>query len=335
MNQLMERRGLWFVLSAMLMLPAIVYMVWSLLMQGTLLPLSIDYTGGTVWEMRFGQPVTPAAVRQVFVDAGFMDTTVFHVTDEQTVQAKFKNVDDPARQKLIEQLTTTLGAFEERSYRSVGPIMGVEVSQAAVFAIALASLLILFYIAFAFRQLANPFRYGVCAVVALLHDILVTLSFFCIMHVLAGWEIDALFLTAILTVIGYSVSDTIVVFDRIRENLRRYRDESFNQIANRSIVETAMRSLATHVTTVLTLVAILTLGGPTLQPFIGTLLVGITAGTFSSIFNATALLVAWEEGSLFHHKQAASAFTKKALSTGMICLCLIEPDALVTQLAAF
>jgi preprotein translocase subunit SecF len=162
--------------------------------------------------------------------------------------------------------------------------------------------LILLYIALAFRQVAHPFRFGVCAVIALVHDVLVVISFICVMNLIAGWEIDALFLTATLTVIGFSVNDTIVVFDRLRENFRRYKGESLNMLVNRSIMETVGRSIATNITTLLPLTAILVMGGPTLRTFIATLVVGIISGTFSSIFNASALLVAWDEGSLLHRE---------------------------------
>jgi len=172
--------------------------------------------------------------------------------------------------------------------------------------VAVASVLILIYMAFAFRQVSHPVRFGVCAVIALVHDVLVTISFVCIMNLIAGWEIDALFLTAILTVIGYSVNDTIVVFDRIRENYKRYRNDSLSVIANRSIVETAQRSLGTGMTSLLTLVAILFLGGATLQQFVATLILGILSGTYSSVFNATALLVAWEEKSILHSEPTAA-----------------------------
>ena len=143
--------------------------------------------------------------------------------------------------------------------------------------------------------------------IALVHDVLVTLSFVSIMNLVAGWEIDALFLTAILTVIGYSVSDTVVVFDRIRDNYRRRRSEPFISIVNRSIIETIQRSLGTGMTTLLSLVAILVLGGPTLQQFASILVVGIVSGTFSSICNASALLVAWDERSFFHTESATVA----------------------------
>ncbi|MFN8439881.1 MAG: protein translocase subunit SecF [Caldilineaceae bacterium] len=295
---LMQKRGLWFLLSVIVMLPGVVYMLWAVFTGRPVLPLSIDYTGGTVWELRFQQDIVPADVRQVFVDAGDSDTIVYTVNNNQTAEVKLKTINNDQKQDLLSKLTAKFGKVEELSYRSVGPAIGGEVSRSAFIAVAVASLLILLYLAFAFRQVSHPFRYGICAVIALVHDVLVTISFVCIMHLVAGWEIDALFLTAILTVVGYSVSDTVVVFDRIRENLRRSRGESFTTISNRSIIETLARSIGTAVTTLLTLVAILLLGGSTLQQFVATLIVGVTSGVYSSIFNATALLVAWDEGSI-------------------------------------
>lgn len=309
MYRLMERRGIYFVISILLMLPGLIYMPWSLATTGSLLPLSIDYTGGTLWEVRFDEAVEPAEVRQVFVDAGFPDTTAFTVGNDRTVEVKFKTIGADEKATLVTSLTERFGAFEELSYRTIGPAIGTEISRAAILAVAVASVLILLYIALAFRQVAHPFRFGTCAVIALVHDVLVILSFICVMHWIDGWEIDALFLTATLTVIGYSVSDTIVVFDRVRENFRRYRGDPLNTVVNRSIIETAQRSLATHVTTLLPLTAILVLGGPTLRVFIATLLVGIVSGTFSSIFNASALLVAWDEGSLLHHEDMSEPST--------------------------
>ena len=185
--------------------------------------------------------------------------------------------------------------------------MGGEVSRAAILAVAVAALLILLYLAWSFRQVPHPLRYGTCAVIALVHDVLVTISFITVMYLIAGWEVDALFLTAILTVIGYSVSDSIVVFDRIRENLRRHRSESFATIANRSIIETASRSLGTQIATLLTMISILMLGGPTLQKFVATMIIGIVSGTYSSIFNAAALLVAWDEGKWLHRNGNSKA----------------------------
>jgi preprotein translocase subunit SecF len=307
MFKIVERRGTWFAISSLAILPGIIYMIWSLVTTGQPLPLSIDYTGGTLWEMRFEQAVQPATVRQVFVDADHSDASVFNVEDERTVQAKLKNIDSAQKEELVAQLREKVGPFEELSYRSIGPSIGTEVSRAAGAAVAVAAGLVLLYIAFAFRQVSHPFRFGTCAVVALLHDVLVTISFLCIMNLLFGWEIDALFLTAILTVIGYSVNDTIVIFDRIRENFKRHRGEATATLANRSIVETAQRSLATQTTALLALVAILALGGPTVRQFMATLVVGITSGMYSSIFCAAALLVGWDEGSLLHREKAVAS----------------------------
>src|SRR5262245_44413174 len=146
MFRLMERRGIYFAISIAIMLPGIIYMIWSLATKGVLLPLSIDYTGGTLWEMRFAQTVEPTDVRQVFVDAGYSDTSVFNVSDDRTVEAKLKTIEAPEKQALVASLTQKFGAFEELSYRSLGPTIGGEVSRAAILAIAIASVLILLYI---------------------------------------------------------------------------------------------------------------------------------------------------------------------------------------------
>lgn len=298
MYRLVERRPLWFLLSLVGILPGVLFMLWNLTSSGALLPLSIDYTGGTQWEMRFNAPVAPTEVGSVFVDAGYTDTKAFLVDDDRTVQVKFKNIDISQKEVIGQAIVQRFGEFDERLYRSIGPAIGGEVSRAALLAVIAASILILAYIAFAFREISHPFRYGVAAIVALIHDVLITVSFLSIMNLVAGWELDALFLTATLTVIGFSVNDTIVIFDRIRENLRRYRGEPLATVANRSIIETAQRSIATQVTALLVLAAILIYGGFTLRIFMATLIVGLISGTYSSIFTATPLVVAWEEGSL-------------------------------------
>lgn len=296
---IVEKRKIWFLISLILILPSLLFMVWSGATRGEILPLSIDYTGGSVWEIGFSQAVQPAAVRQVFVDAGYGDTTVFTVNNDSTAQIKFKPVDAAEKERLRLLLEEKFGESQELTYRSLGPAVGREVSQAAWVALVAASLLILLYIAWAFRSVPHPFRYGVAAVVALVHDVLVSLSFLSFMNLVAGWELDALTLTAVLTVIGYSVNDTVVIFDRLRENIHRYRNESLAVVANRSIIETATRSIGTQITVFLIVVAILVLGGATLQQFVATMLVGFISGMYSSIFTAAPILVAWDERSLF------------------------------------
>jgi len=312
MIQIVEKRRLWFTISLIVIAPLFIYMIWAAATGHPLLPLSIDYTGGTVWEVRFNQAVQPGAVRQVFVDAGFTDTTVFTIGDDQTVQVNSKPVTADQKEELKAGLTTAIGEFEERSYRSLGPVLGEETSRAAILAVAVASLLIMLYIAWAFRQVPHPFRYGAAAIVALVHDVLVVLAFVCVMNWIAGWELDALTLTAVLTVIGFSVNDTVVVFDRIRENLRRYRGESFDTIANRSLLETAVRSIGTQVTALLVLVALMVLGGATLQQFTATLIAGFASGMYSSIFNATPLLAAWDEHKIFHSSKSEDSASSRA-----------------------
>lgn len=309
MYDIVGRRPLWYVVTLILIVPGIVFMIWSMFTYGTLLPLNIDYTGGTLWELRFDQPVEPGAVRQLFVENGYTSADAYTVGDDQTVQVKFANIDIAAKEDLTAALTSAFGAFEERSYRSIGPTIGGEVSRAALGAVVISSVGILIYIAWAFRQVAHAFRYGTCAIIALVHDVLVTVTFVGIMHWVAGWEVDALFLTAILTVIGFSVNDTIVIFDRIRENLRRHRGEDFATIANRSILETLNRSLATQFTVFLVMVALLLFGGGSIRQFMSTMFVGMVSGAYSTIFIATPLLVAWEERSLLGHSRKSRAVT--------------------------
>lgn len=309
MYDIVGRRPLWYVVTLILIVPGIVFMIWSMFTYGTLLPLNIDYTGGTLWELRFDQPVEPGAVRQLFVENGYTSADAYTVGDDQTIQVKFANIDIAAKEDLTAALTSAFGAFEERSYRSIGPTIGGEVSRAALGAVVISSVGILIYIAWAFRQVAHAFRYGTCAIIALVHDVLVTVTFVGIMHWVAGWEVDALFLTAILTVIGFSVNDTIVIFDRIRENLRRHRGEDFATIANRSILETLNRSLATQFTVFLVMVALLLFGGGSIRQFMSTMFVGMVSGAYSTIFIATPLLVAWEERSLLGHSRKSRAVT--------------------------
>jgi preprotein translocase SecF subunit len=190
-----------------------------------------------------------------------------------------------------------LGVFDpgqEIQYSTVGPVVGQEVTNNAVFAVALASLGILLYLWFAFRRVVGAWRYGTAAVIALLHDALVVVGIFAILGKLFNIEIDALFVTAMLTVIGFSVHDTIVVFDRIRENQLRRRFDTFDKVVNYSLLQTLARSITTSLTVVFTLFALYAFGGVTIKNFVLALLIGIISGTYSSIFNASLFLVAWE-----------------------------------------
>ncbi|MGD8464275.1 MAG: protein translocase subunit SecF [Anaerolineae bacterium] len=307
MFTIVEKRHWYFLLSALIIIPGLVAMVYSIATYGSPIRLGIDFTGGALLELRFEQPVQPAEVRDVFVNSGFSGTTVQTTTDDQTVLVRTKQMEAETRVQVLDDLTGAFGPVEELRFESVGPAVGAEVTRAAAIAVAVAALFILLFIIFAFRRVPNAFRYGVCAIAAMIHDILVTVGLFSLASLFLGWEADALFLTAILTVIGFSVQDTIVVFDRIRENIARRRGEPFEMIANRSLLETLHRSLATQLNAIFVLIALVLFGGATMKQFVAILLVGLLSGTYSSIFNAVPLLVAWQTRRLVGRPSKATA----------------------------
>jgi preprotein translocase SecF subunit len=180
---------------------------------------------------------------------------------------------------------------------TVDPTVGAEVTRTAGLAVLAAAVAVLLFIWYSFRRIPHAFRYGVASIVAMMVNVVVTLGFYTLMGILQGWEVNALFLTALLTVIGFSVQDVIVVFDRIRENIPRHRGEPFELIVNRSVMETVHRSLATQLNAMFVMIAILLFGGASIKPFIATMLVGMVSETFTSLCVAVPILVVWEERS--------------------------------------
>ncbi len=298
MFNIVERRHWFFLLSAVIIIPGLVAMIYSFATVGTPVKLSIDFTGGALLELRFEAPVQPAEIRAALAEDGFPGSTVQTTIDDQTILARTKPMQQEEKTAIMQGLRDTYGAVEELRFESVGPAVGAEVTRAAGIAVGVAALFILAFVIFAFRKVPKAFRYGLCAIAAMIHDILVTVGLFSLAGLMLNWEADALFLTAILTVIGFSVQDTIVVFDRIRENIPKRRGESFETIVNRSLLETIHRSLATQLNAIFVLIAILFFGGATMKQFVAVLLVGLLSGTYSSIFNAVPLLVVWETGRL-------------------------------------
>jgi preprotein translocase SecF subunit len=308
MFHIVENRRWYFLLSAIVIIPGLVAMIYSLATFGAPFRMGIDFTGGSLWELGFSQPMLPGDVRAVFADAGFPDTLATTVgADGRNVEVRLKPLTETDRVNVMGALKAKFPDVTEVQFVSVGPTIGREVTQAATLAVVAASLAILTFLVIAFRRAPHPARFGVTAIVAMLHDLLVTLGAFSMLSLALGWEADSLFLTAVLTVIGFSVQDTIVVFDRIRENLSKYRGEPLRRTVDRSLLETLHRSLAIHLTALFVMVALLIFGGATIKPFIAMLLIGVTTGTYSSIFNAAQLLVAWEERDLLGTKTAAAA----------------------------
>lgn len=286
----MSKKWWYFIFSLLIMVPGLIVLG----IDG--LRLGIDFIGGTVLEYKFEKSLDRDELEKTIQKIG----TVSSITPSSgaTYIIKLKPQDITKIAEIRKILQKDYGQVEEIRSESVGPIIGGETTRNALIAIVLSSVMIVLYLSLAFRKVPKPassFRFGITAVVALFHDVLVVLGIFAILGRFYHVELDVLFITALLTIIGFSVHDTIVVFDRIRENLQKHLSKKFIEVANLAVVETLARSLNTSLTVVFVLLATLLFGGESIRWFIVALLVGIVSGTYSSIFNATALLVLWEE----------------------------------------
>lgn len=292
---IIRHRGVFFILSALLSIAAI----GSLFVYG--LNIGTDFTGGSLVQMRYEgvRPEAGALIRNL-EDAGFSGFSV-RESGENSYTLRAATLTDEQRENLPAIFSYQNGTAFVEHLSEVGPTIGTELRNKAYVALGLVMLCILFFIAFAFRKVSKPISswvYGLIALVTLAFDLLIPLGTFAVFGHLWGAQVDTLFVTAILTILGYSVHDTIVVFDRTRENLRineeKGRKEDFADTAGRSLNQTFVRSMNTSVTTLISLVALYLIGPESTQDFALTLLVGVVAGTYSSIFLATPLLVAVE-----------------------------------------
>ena len=302
MFNIIEKRRWFFRLSALIIVPGLAIMIYSTIATGAPFRLSIDFLGGSIYELRFeAAGATEDKLRAVFAAVGDDSIIVQRIGAESdyrwSVRAGFH--DAGATNDILARLGE-LSPLDRGSFRveTVSATIGQEVTRSALAAVAVAALVITGFIVIAFRQVPNAIRYGVCAIAAMIHDILAVMGAMSLMGLLFGWEIDALFLTAVLTVVGFSVQDSIVVFDRIRENIPKHLGEPYETIVNRSIWETIHRSLATQLNAFFIMAAILLFGGETVKQFIAILFIGLLSGTYSSIFTAAPLLVAWQKGEI-------------------------------------
>jgi preprotein translocase SecF subunit len=294
-----QHRRIYFLISGVLISVGVIAMIVSTILTGSPFQIGVDFQSGTRFEIQFTESVTEDEIRAVYNASGVANPAVTSLQGEglenawqvrtAALSTDEVNVIEVALAEQVAPLVPDAVRVE-----SVSATVAAEVVRAAFFAVLVSAVIVLGYIMFAFRQMSHPFRYGASAVIAMVHDLIIIFGFISIAGLLFGWEIDALFLTAALTVAGFSLQDTIVVFDRIRENSKRNPREDFDSLVNRSVQETIHRSLVTQLNAMFVLVALLLFGGASIRHFIAVLFVGLLSGTYSSIFNAVPVLAVWE-----------------------------------------
>ena len=289
MLNIIGKRKIWYATSAVLFAASILaVMIWGL-------NFGIDFTGGTLYEIKWANAVPDnAAIAAAISKADHLEVVVQQAGETNTLM-RLPNVTEEVHQNIAKELLK-LGVFEELSFETVGPTVGQELKQRSITALIIVLLAIIAYISFTFRKVSKPvasWRYGIVAVVALFHDVIIPVGIFAALGHFLDVKIDILFVTAVLTVLGFSVHDTIVVFDRIRENLTRRPEKTFEGTVNKSVNETLARSINTSVTVLLVLLAVFFFGGITVKYFVLMLILGVVFGIYSSIFIASPLLVSW------------------------------------------
>lgn len=289
---ILGKRYWFFALSFLIIVPGLILLA----ING--MPLSIDFKGGSLMDLKFSSGVVPSTeqVKAIYTDFGIADVQV-QTSGKDELILRSSGLTEANKTTLIAELGKLSGGeIVTLKSDTVGPSIGKGVTSRAIEAVTVASLAVVLYIAFAFRGVPHAFGYGICAIIAMLHDVLIVLAATGYGAAFLGWQVDSLYLTAVLTVVGFSVQDTIVVFDRIRENNGIYRKLDFEKLVNHSIVQTLQRSINTQLMTVEFFLLSLTLfGGVTLREFCMILLIGMISGTYSSIFIAAPVFVVWDK----------------------------------------
>jgi len=287
----------WFFLTSwILVIVSIAALIISQVQLGTPLRLGTDFAGGTSITIQFNPAAEQSQLREEMAKLGYSEATIQNAGEGSFIVHTREITSDEA-EELAEDLAAALDVeVEVTEYYLASATVGAATARSAVIAVIVASVAMLFYIVWAFRRMPKSFRWGSCAVIALVHDVFITVGIFSLLGLLAGVEIDALFITGLLTIVGYSINNIVVVFDRIRENKARGLSSDFALTVNSSIVETLGRCLNTSLTTLFVILALFLFGGATIHYFVLVLLVGVVIGTYDSIFVAGPLLVVWEKG---------------------------------------
>ncbi len=253
----------------------------------------VEFSSGSILTVSFDEEVEQSELEQAMVELGYTNTIIQRTGGGDFI-IRTQELSGEEKTGLEDALSARFGTLTEREFYSVSPMVAAETTNNAIIAVGVAAVGILLYITWAFRRMPKPFHYGICAIIALVHDVVVVLGIFAIFGAIMNWEINLMFITGVLAVIGYSINNTVVVFDRIRENLKRGISTKFEVVVNNSLVETLSRSLNTSFTTMLVVLALLLFVGSTILNFAIVLLIGIIAGTYSSLFIAPNLLVVWD-----------------------------------------
>jgi preprotein translocase subunit SecF len=287
MFDIIGKRFWFFAISGVIILIGVV----SLLSAG--LPAGIEFSSGSLLTVKFEQEVDYNEFKEEISDLGYMDAIVQSAGENQFL-IRTQTLSDVEKQQIESALSARFGEVTEAQFTDVSPQVASETVRNAAIAVAISAIGILLYVTWAFRRMPRPFHYGTCAIVALVHDAVIAMGIFSILGAILGWEINIMFITGILAVIGYSVNNTVVIFDRIRENLSRGTSGNFVSTVNNSLVETLSRSVNTSLTTLIVVLALLLFVGSSIQNFVVVLITGILAGTFSSVCIAPSLLVVWD-----------------------------------------
>lgn len=299
MYSLVQKRRWFYALSLTVIILGILITIYSLVTTGSAFKLSIDFEGGSIYELKFTQDgADETNIRDVFAKYGDSTATIQRLGDASenrwSVRASYH--EETEKRRILDDLSTIAPLDRTLSQdENVSATVGQEVTRAAVLAVLVGALVVTTFIILAFRSVPDAFRYGVCAIVAMLHDVLIVAAIQSLMGITLNWEVDALFLTAMLMVVGFSVQDTVVLFDRIRENIPRHLGEPYETIVNRSVLETIHRTLTTQISVFFVMIAIMLFGGASIKQFVFILFCGLVAGSYSSIFIAVPLLVSWEK----------------------------------------
>ena len=259
------------------------------------LPSGIEFSSGSMLTVSFEKPVDYDQFKEEITSLGYTDAIVQR-TGAGDFLIRTHELTGEEKVQIEGALTSRFGQFSEAQFNSVSPQVATETAHNAAIAVAVAAVGILLYVTWAFRRMPKPLHYGTCAIIALVHDALIAMGIFSILGAIMNWEINLMFITGLLAVIGYSVNNTVVIFDRIRENLMKGIGTDFEAVVNNSLVETLSRSVNTSITTLIVVLALFLFVGASIQNFVAVLIIGIVAGTFSSVCIAPSLLVVWDKG---------------------------------------